>query len=99
MSEILLSQQIWRFFQDCEKIYCANEDSRIIDLKEKNMCSKDGRFLDDSLIARFIDYVIVLEVLLLVGLIAKVSYDWYVFKHSGFLPIPASWIIYRGSSH
>lgn len=73
-------------------------DARIIDLKEKNMCESD-RFLSDSFIERFIDYIIVIEVLLLVGLIVKVSYDWYVFKHSGFLPIPASWIIYRGSAH
>lgn len=61
--------------------------ARILELKESQLCKSYHDW------ASYIDYVIVIEVILLVALIAKVSYDWYVFKNSGFLPYPASWII------
>lgn len=62
--------------------------AKILELKESQLC-KSG--YHDW--ASYIDYVIVIEVILLLALFAKVSYDWYVFKNSGFLPAPASWII------
>jgi hypothetical protein len=61
---------------------------RILELKETQLC-KSG--YHDW--AKMLDYLIVVEVILLIALISKVSYDWYVFKNSGFLPLPASWII------
>lgn len=65
--------------------------ARIIELKENQLC-KSG---PESDWASYIDYVIVVEIILLVALIAKVFYDWWSFKHSGFLPYPASWFIYN----
>lgn len=62
--------------------------ARILELKESQLCKSGTHDW-----ASYIDYVIVIEVILLVALIAKVSYDWFVFKNSGFLPYPASWII------
>lgn len=81
------NQRIWRLVQDCDKILCDNMQARILELNSQ-LC-KSG--YHDW--ASYIDYVIVIEVILLVALISKVSYDWYIFKNSGFLPYPASWVI------
>lgn len=65
--------------------------AKIIELKESQLC-KSG---PESDWASYIDYVIVAEIILLFALIAKVFYDWFIFKHSGFLPYPASFFIYH----
>lgn len=62
--------------------------ARILELKESELC-KSG--IDDW--ANYIEYLIAIEVILLIALFAKVSYDYYVFKKTGFLPYPASFII------
>jgi len=62
--------------------------AKILELKESQLC-KSG--IDDW--ENYIEYVIVLEVILLVSLFTKVSYDYYIFKKTGFLPYPASFII------
>lgn len=87
-STVISLPQIWRLIQDCDKILCDNMQARILELKETQMC-KSG--YHDW--AKMLDYLIIIEIILLVALISKVSYDWYVFKNSGFLPLPASWII------
>ncbi|KAL7014044.1 hypothetical protein ACKWTF_015709 [Chironomus riparius] len=78
----------WRLINDCDKILCNNMQAKILELKETELC-KSG--IDDW--ANYIEYLIVIEVLLLIALFTKVSYDYYVFKKTGFLPFPASYII------
>ncbi|CRK94414.1 CLUMA_CG007921, isoform A, partial [Clunio marinus] len=64
------NQRIWRLVQDCDKILCDNMKARILELKESQLC-KSG--YHDW--ASYIDYLIVIEVILLIALITKVSYD------------------------
>ncbi|CAH1179202.1 unnamed protein product [Phaedon cochleariae] len=70
--------------RDYEELWCDNMNVRVIDLDETKLCQGEQEWTD------YIYYVITVEVLLLVGLIAKVSYDYWVFKTSGYLPWPAS---------
>jgi hypothetical protein len=60
---------------------------KIFELEEARLCKSSHDW------ANYVDYLIIIEILLLVALITKVSYDWYIFSQSGFLPYPASWII------
>jgi hypothetical protein len=62
--------------------------SRVMELKENQLC-KSGEH-DWSTI---INIIIGVEVVLLIALFTKVSYDYYMFKKKGFLPFPASFII------
>lgn len=78
----------WRLISDSDKILCNNMKEKIIELKESQLC-KSG--IDNW--ASYINYVIFVEIVLLVGLITKVSYDYYVFKRTGILPYPANFII------
>ncbi|KAL5276210.1 hypothetical protein ACFFRR_001811 [Megaselia abdita] len=72
-----------RHIPDYENILCL-DSKRIIDLQEKNLCQSPHDWTD------YIYYVIAAEVLLLMSLIMKVSYDYWVFKTSGYLPWPAN---------
>lgn len=58
-----------------------------MELKEK-MCTSSEH--DWSTI---INVIISIEIVLLIALFSKVSYDYYIFKKKGFLPYPASFII------
>ncbi|XP_050300493.1 protein halfway isoform X2 [Anthonomus grandis grandis] len=69
---------------DYNHIKCDNLNVRIIDLDASKMCQSPQDWTD------YIYYIITAEVLLLVGLIAKVSYDYWVFKTAGYLPWPAN---------
>lgn len=69
---------------DYEEINCDNIKQRVIDLDSSKLCQSQHDWTD------YIYYIITAEVLLLVLLIAKVSYDYWVFKTAGYLPWPAS---------
>jgi len=57
---------------------------RVIELQEAKLCQSPPDWTD------YIYYLIAAEVLLLLALITKVSYDYWVFKTAGYLPWPAS---------
>ncbi|KAJ8931229.1 hypothetical protein NQ314_015890 [Rhamnusium bicolor] len=65
-------------------VRCDNMDVKITELDQTKLCQSQQDWTD------YIYYIITAEVLLLVGLIAKVSYDYWVFKTAGYLPWPAS---------
>ncbi|KAK4872493.1 hypothetical protein RN001_014522 [Aquatica leii] len=69
---------------DSDEIYCDNMEGRVIDLDPTKLCKGPHDWTD------YIYFIITAEVLLLVFLIAKVSYDYWVFKTAGYLPWPAS---------
>lgn len=71
------------YITDFDDILCS-DSKRVIDLQEKNLCQPPHDWAD------YIYYVIAAEVLLLVSLILKVSYDYWVFHTAGYLPWPAS---------
>jgi hypothetical protein len=63
---------------------CYNiEGKSVMEVIEHDVCTKTEEI-------NYIYYIITAEVLLLVLLVAKVSYDYWVFKHAGYLPWPAS---------
>ncbi|XP_032581769.1 protein halfway [Drosophila sechellia] len=69
---------------DYMEIRCRNIPQRVIELQEAKLCQSPPDWTD------YIYYLIAAEVLLLLALITKVSYDYWVFKTSGYLPWPAS---------
>lgn len=69
---------------DFDEIYCENMESRVLDLDPTILCKGPQDWTD------YIYFIITAEVLLLIFLIAKVSYDYWVFKTAGYLPWPAS---------
>lgn len=69
---------------DYESIGCENMPVKVIKLDQSKLCQGKQDWTD------YIYYIITAEVLLLIGLIAKVSYDYWVFKTAGYLPWPAS---------
>lgn len=69
---------------DYMEIRCRNMPQRVIELQEAKLCQSPPDWTD------YIYYLIAAEVLLLLALITKVSYDYWVFKTAGYLPWPAS---------
>ncbi|XP_017780123.1 PREDICTED: protein halfway [Nicrophorus vespilloides] len=69
---------------DYDQIDCENMDMKVSDLDPSKLCQSQHDWTD------YIYYIIATEVLLLVFLIAKVSYDYWIFKTAGYLPWPAS---------
>ncbi|KAF5279963.1 hypothetical protein FQA39_LY18184 [Lamprigera yunnana] len=69
---------------DFDEIYCDNMEGRVLDLDAKQLCKGPQDWTD------YIYFIITAEVVLLIFLIAKVSYDYWVFKTVGYLPWPAS---------
>ncbi|EDW25862.1 GL14268 [Drosophila persimilis] len=69
---------------DYMEIRCRNIPQSVIELQEAKLCQSPPDWTD------YIYYLIAAEVILLLGLITKVSYDYWVFKTSGYLPWPAS---------
>ncbi|VEN51316.1 unnamed protein product [Callosobruchus maculatus] len=69
---------------DYNEIICENINAKVVELDQTKLCQGEQDWTD------YIYYIITAEVLLLVGLIAKVSYDYWVFKTAGYLPWPAS---------
>lgn len=78
----LLSRQ--NHITDYDKILCENMPQKVLDLSEMKLCQQHHSWTD------YIFYLITAEILLLLALVMKVSYDYWVFKTSGFLPWPAS---------
>jgi len=69
---------------DYNQILCNNMPQKVIDLTDKELCQSSHDWTD------YIYYLIASEVFLLLALILKVSYDYWKFKTSGYLPWPAS---------
>lgn len=59
-------------------------NSQVIDLDQKLVCIKKADW------THYMYYVIAAELSVLLLLIGKVSYDYWVFKTAGYLPWPAS---------
>jgi len=69
---------------DYLEVLCANLPERVTDLDQNKICAVPSDWTD------YIYYIIAGEVALLILLVAKVSYDYWVFKTAGYLPWPAS---------
>ncbi|EDX00919.1 protein halfway [Drosophila yakuba] len=69
---------------DYMEIRCRNLPQRVIELQEAKLCQSPPDWTD------YIYYLIAAEVILLLALITKVTYDYWVFKTAGYLPWPAS---------
>lgn len=81
--------QVWlltkvEHIQDYQEIMCDNMRFKVVELDQSKLCQGQQDWTD------YINYIITAEVLLLISLIAKVSYDYWVFKTAGYLPWPAS---------
>lgn len=70
--------------KDYDLIKCDNLPDTVIQLMEAKLCQSKHEAMD------YIFYLIAAEVLLLLALILKVSYDYYVFKTQSYLPWPAN---------
>lgn len=73
-----------RDIPDYNSIKCRNLPQNVMELREKKLCQSPHDWTD------YIYYLIATEVILLIALITKVSYDYWVFKTAGYLPWPAS---------
>ncbi|XP_053609893.1 protein halfway isoform X2 [Plodia interpunctella] len=69
---------------DYKLLLCTDGMGPVVDLVESHVCHTVRDWTD------YIYYIIGLEVLILVLLISKVSYDYWVFKTAGYLPWPAN---------
>uniref|UniRef100_A0A0A9Z1P9 Protein halfway n=1 Tax=Lygus hesperus TaxID=30085 RepID=A0A0A9Z1P9_LYGHE len=73
------------YITDYADVFCDKEElGRVINLDMNKVCIYQKDWTD------YIYYIIAGEILLLILLISKVSYDYWVFKTSGYLPWPAS---------
>lgn len=69
---------------DYKYLECQDNMGKVVELVESQVCHTPRDWTD------YIYYIIGLEVLVLVLLISKVSYDYWVFKTAGYLPWPAN---------
>ncbi|KAG6455666.1 protein halfway [Manduca sexta] len=69
---------------DYKNLACKDDMGLVVELVESRVCHTPTDWTD------YIYYIIGLEVLVLVLLISKVSYDYWVFKTAGYLPWPAN---------
>ncbi|XP_066998180.1 protein halfway isoform X2 [Anabrus simplex] len=69
---------------DYDEVQCSNYPKKVVDLDLHEVCITHRVWTD------YIYYIIAGEVALLIFLISKVSYDYWVFKTAGYLPWPAS---------
>ncbi|KAG8040923.1 hypothetical protein G9C98_001911 [Cotesia typhae] len=69
---------------DPDEVLCENVKEKVVDLEPSKMCVHPGDWTD------YIYYLIAFETLMLISLIAKVSYDYWIFKTAGYLPWPAN---------
>lgn len=69
---------------DYDDIQCENMPGFVTQLQDQSLCQSKHDAMD------YIFYVIAAEVLLLLALILKVSYDYYIFKTQSYLPWPAN---------
>ncbi|XP_048478714.1 protein halfway [Plutella xylostella] len=73
-----------KYITDYKSLECQDGLGPVYDLAEFQVCHTPRDWTD------YIYYIIGLEVLTLVLLISKVSYDYWVFKTAGYLPWPAN---------
>lgn len=79
----LIARQI--HITDSDRIECVNLPGQLVmGLSEIRLCQSPQDWTD------YIYCLIALEIVLLVALVCKVSYDYWVFKTAGYLPWPAS---------
>ncbi|XP_069690481.1 protein halfway isoform X3 [Periplaneta americana] len=69
---------------DYADIQCGNFNDKVKDLDQNKVCKHQRVWTD------YINYIIACEVVLLLLLVSKVSYDYWVFRTAGYLPWPAS---------
>uniref|UniRef100_A0A182N060 LRRNT domain-containing protein n=1 Tax=Anopheles dirus TaxID=7168 RepID=A0A182N060_9DIPT len=71
---------------DHENIFCEGNTNlpQLVTIQESKLCQSQHDWTD------YIYYLIATEILLLVALVCKVSYDYWVFKSAGYLPWPAN---------
>ncbi|BES97732.1 pupariation [Nesidiocoris tenuis] len=72
------------YIRDYSEILCDKGLGRVIDLDMTQVCIYQKDWTE------YIYYIIAGEILLLILLVSKVSYDYCVFKTTGYLPWPAS---------
>lgn len=72
------------YIEDHDEVLCDKYFCRVLDIDPSKICiyEKDWRY--------YIYYIIGAEIFLLLSLVSKVSYDYWVFKSFGYLPWPAS---------
>ncbi|XP_062539743.1 protein halfway-like [Armigeres subalbatus] len=80
----LLSKKAQVF--DHDQIYCEGNThlTKVVQIQESKLCQSQHDWTD------YIYYLIATEIILLIALIGKVSYDYWVFKTAGYLPWPAN---------
>uniref|UniRef100_A0A182RES2 LRRNT domain-containing protein n=1 Tax=Anopheles funestus TaxID=62324 RepID=A0A182RES2_ANOFN len=71
---------------DHEDIFCEGNTNlpQLVTIQESKLCQSQHDWTD------YIYYLIATEILLLLALVCKVSYDYWVFKTAGYLPWPAN---------
>ncbi|KAF4529060.1 hypothetical protein B566_EDAN006081 [Ephemera danica] len=75
-----------RYIPDHDEIFCKDLNQKPVMLLDVN----DVCLAEDTLQHQLIYYLIGTEIALLLLLVGKVSYDYWVFKNAGYLPWPAS---------
>ncbi|XP_050099299.1 protein halfway [Anopheles aquasalis] len=71
---------------DHENIFCEGDTSlqQLVTIQESKLCQSQHDWTD------YIYYLIAAEIMLLIALVCKVSYDYWIFKSAGYLPWPAN---------
>ncbi|XP_014277702.1 protein halfway [Halyomorpha halys] len=72
------------YIQDYDEVQCDKDFQRVIDIDPSRVCIHEKDLTD------YIYFIIAGEIILLILLVSKVTYDYWVFKSSGYLPWPAS---------
>lgn len=86
---VALYVKVWllsnkKHIPDYDQVLCENTGEKVIALDQNKICVYERDWTD------YIYYIIAGEVGLLLLLVGKVSYDYWVFKTAGYLPWPAS---------
>ncbi|KAK6625200.1 hypothetical protein RUM43_005491 [Polyplax serrata] len=69
---------------DYDQLLCDNTGEKVLALDQNKVCVYQRDWTD------YIYYIIAGEICLLLLLVGKVSYDYWMFKTTGYLPWPAS---------
>lgn len=74
----------YKHIPDYNEVLCENMREKVFELDQNKVCTVQSDWTD------YVYYLVAAEVILLILLISKVSYDYWVFKTAGYLPWPAS---------
>ncbi|XP_034239968.1 protein halfway [Thrips palmi] len=74
----------YKHIPDYNEVLCENMREKVFELDQYKVCTVQSDWTD------YVYYLVAAEVMLLILLISKVSYDYWVFKTAGYLPWPAS---------